>query len=360
MTPGLSQAVLFGLAFAAGANVAAIAYEGWRYFHCSDSDVGGSGSRRSEVRMKKKLDSATERAHHRLEDELAKSRKREAETNRLKKALAEAEGRASEAERLRRDFENAQKRASEAERLKRDLENARKRASEAEARIASGTASSGEAVRKATEERDEARRRLAEERRKTAAAEASRMDLEREKASLVAKLRDQAGSVASSDSTNSWMADALGVWRSVDEGLERLFGGGRFSWWTTGFRHAVLQALASTVMPVEPGEAGATVNGTPDEVVLRIDGLFYDRLHGNGDLALLDRARHLYFDRFNDRFSGRYEIRWPKEGNLFDETWCRPDRDNGYTMVRVAISCAIFVGDGELKRKARVETVPRA
>ena len=128
---------------------------------------------------------------------------------------------------------------------------------------------------------------------------------------------------------------------------------------TNHFLLALLQTLISTRFPLEEGGDGMTINGTPDEIMMRVDEVFFGRMHeSDKELALLEQARCVYFTRFNELFEGRYEIRWPKRGETFDETYCRLDRDNGFTEVRVAISCAIFE-NGDLKRRARVETVPR-
>ncbi len=131
------------------------------------------------------------------------------------------------------------------------------------------------------------------------------------------------------------------------------------NWYSDEFRMALLHALMATSFADPSSQEDTTINGTADEMLMRVDEEFYKRLHENDDdFAVLEQIRQVYFGRFNELFAGRYEIRWPKKGEVFDESFCRLDRDNGFTEVRVAISCAIFE-NGDLKRRARVETVPR-
>lgn len=172
---------------------------------------------------------------------------------------------------------------------------------------------------------------------------------------LEAELRAKTDDLANFE----WLRAPIANWRESYLKLCEKFGTGEYDWFTTEFQGGVLQSLMSMQFPIGTNREGKTINGTPDEIVMRVDEAFYAHLHDDALLASLEEARTLYFGRFNELFAGRYEIRWPKRGETFDESYCRLDRDNGFTEVRVAVACAIFE-NGELKRRARVETVARA
>lgn len=198
--------------------------------------------------------------------------------------------------------------------------------------------------------------RLEEEKRNLEIRLGKTPELEAEVGRLNAALQMKEREISSFD----WIVPAQNAWAGTVNNLSRLFMDGQFNWYTPSFRNALLQALTSTLFPLSEGEKDATVNGTPDEIMMRVDEVFYERLHGDdGQLDVLEKARMLYFECFNKLFFGKYAIRWPRKGESFDESYCRLDRDNGFTEVRVAITCAIFVANGDLKRRARVETVPR-
>ena len=156
-----------------------------------------------------------------------------------------------------------------------------------------------------------------------------------------------------------WQETAMETWAPVINQVQSLLSGQ--SWYDEKLHYAILQTMMSLSFPVD--DTGQTLSGSPADMVSNIDEAFYGNLHGtDGEIQLLESVRKELFGKFNEKFVGRYEIRWPTPGSDYDsaaESYCRLAEDNGYTRIRVAMTCAIFGSAGKLLRRAKVETVPK-